>query len=248
MDPRYVRDPDMREVEDILSRSDDIVRWSIAPELPGALEMGRLLRKRGILPSIGHTMATDSEVMTAFESGFTLCTHLYSGMPGVRRIDAFRHAGPVEAAFVTDDMDVEIIADGCHLPQTLLRLIYQTKGAGRIALITDSMRAAGQDVTESVLGAKKGGMPVIVEDGVAKLTDRTAFAGSVATADRLVRVMRGLAGAPLEEAVRIATATPARIMGLRSKGRLAPGFDADIAVFDGEINIKQVFLAGRAMI
>lgn len=245
MDPKYVRNPDMAEVENVLSRSPYIVRWSIAPELPGALEMGRFLRRRGILPSVGHTMATDEETFAAIESGFTLCTHLYSAMPGVRRINAFRHAGPVEAAFVTDDMDVEIIADGCHLPSTLLRLIYSVKGPGRVALITDSMRAAGQDVTESILGAKATGLPVIVEDGVAKLPDRTAFAGSVATADRLVRTMTRLAGAPIQDAVRMMTATPARIMGMANKGRLAPGCDADVVTFGENVSVSRVYKGGE---
>lgn len=247
MDPRYVRNPDLQEVEDILSHSDDIVRWSIAPELPGALEMGRRLRASGILPSMGHTMAVYEQVIEAFENGFSLCTHLYSAMAGVQRIHAFRHAGPVETAFITDDLDVEIIADGVHLPQTLLKLIYQTKGPAHIALITDSMRAAGQTSGTSMLGDRETGVPVIIEDGVAKLMDRTAFAGSVATTDRLVRVMRDVAGATIEDAVRMATATPARIMGLTDRGRVAPDFKADLTVFDNDIRMQRVYRDGRCL-
>lgn len=245
MDPRFVRNPDVREAQDILSRSGDIVRWSMAPELPGALELGRYLRGLGILPSLGHTMAVYEEAIEAFENGFSLCTHLYSAMAGVRRINAFRHAGAVETAFITDDMDVEIIADGVHLPQTLLKLIYKNKGPGRIALITDSMRAAGQTGGESVLGDLETGMRVIIEDGVAKLADRSAFAGSIATADRLVRVMRDVAGVPIEDAVRMMTATPARIMGMKNRGRIAPDFDADIVLFDQNITVSSVFRAGK---
>jgi N-acetylglucosamine-6-phosphate deacetylase len=245
MDPRFVRNPDLKEAEDILSRSDDIVRWSLAPELPGAIELGRYLRKRNILPSMGHTMAVYEDAILAYENGFTLCTHLYSAMAGVRRINAFRHAGAVETAFITDDMDVEIIADGVHLPQALLKLIYKNKGPGRIALITDSMRAAGQTSGESVLGDKETGMRVIIEDGVAKLADRSAFAGSIATTDRLVRVMRDVAGVPIEDAVRMMTATPARIMGIKNKGRIAPEFDADVLVFDQNINVLHVFREGK---
>ena len=247
MDPRYVRNPDMNEIEDILSRSDDIVRWSVAPELPGALEMGRRLRALGIVASMGHTMAVYEQAIEAFENGFSLCTHLYSAMAGVRRINAFRHAGPVETAFILDDMDVEIIADGVHLPQTLLMLIYKNKGPGRIALITDSMRAAGQTSGTSMLGDKVKGTRVIIEDGVAKLADRSAFAGSIATTDRLVRVMRDVAGAPMEDAVRMVSATPARIMGLKNKGRLAPAFDADITVFDGGVNMRYVYRGGSRL-
>src|SRR4030095_141614 len=103
--------------------------------------------------------------------------------------NAFRYAGVVESAFIIDDMDVEIIADGVHLPAPLLKLVYKIKGADRTALITDAMRAAGTSVTESILGNMNNGLSVIIEDGVAKLPDRTSFAGSVATTDRLVRTM-----------------------------------------------------------
>ncbi len=244
MDPKYVRNPDMNEVADVLAHTNDIVRWSIAPELPGAVELGRFLVKNGILPSMGHSMAVYDEAMNAFESGFTLCTHLYSAMSGVRRIQAIRYAGIVETAMTVDDMDVEIIADGMHLPKTLLQLIYQTKGPGHIALITDAMRGAGQPAGPSMLGDKEKGMPCIIEDGVAKLLDRSALAGSVATTDRLVRVMHNLAGVPIEDAVRMATTTPARIMGMKNRGRLAPGYAADIVVFDGDVCMERVYRAG----
>ncbi len=245
MDPKFVRNPDEKEIEEILSRSDDIVRWSVAPELPGALEMARKLRKLGIIPSLGHTMAVYDQVLEAFENGFTLCTHLYSAMAGVRRINAFRHAGPVEAAFLIDEMDVEIIADGVHLPQALLKLIMQNKGPDRVALVTDSMRAAGQESGTSILGAKDIGLPVIIEDGVAKLADRSAFAGSIATTDRLIRVMRDKAGVTLADAVRMMSTTPARIMGYSDRGRIAPDFRADIVIFDEDIKMQKVFVAGE---
>ncbi len=245
MDPKYVRNPDKEEIYDLLDRSDHIVRWSLAPELDGALEMARLLRNLDIIPSMGHTMAVYEQAITAYENGFSLCTHLYSAMSGVRRINAFRHAGVVETAFIIDDMDVEIIADGVHLPETLLKLIFKNKGPSRIALITDSMRAAGQTSGTSVLGDKETGLPVIIEDGVAKLADRSAFAGSVATTDRLVRVMRDVAGVTIEDAVRMMTTTPARIMGMKNKGRLAPTFEADVLVFDQNIDMKYVYRAGK---
>src|SRR5690606_36380881 len=137
-----------------------------------------------------------------FDNGYTLATHLYSGRSGVTRRNAFRYAGVVESAFLIDEMDVEVIADGVHLPAPLLKLIYKIKGADRIALITDAMRAAAMPPGESILGNLKNGLRVIVEDDVAKLPDRTAFAGSVATADRLVRNMVLLADVLLVDAVR----------------------------------------------
>jgi N-acetylglucosamine-6-phosphate deacetylase len=143
-------------------------------------------------------------------------------------------------------MDVEVIADGVHLPAPLLKLIYKIKGPDRIALITDAMRAAGMPPGESVLGSLTTGLKVIVEDGVAKLPDRTAFAGSVATADRLVRNMIKLADVPLLEAVQMITKTPATIMRVADrKGALIPGKDADIVMFDNDINVTMTIVNGR---
>lgn len=245
-DPKYIRNPDREEYLKILNYSDSIIRWTIAPELEGALEMGRELRKRGVLPSIGHSNAVYAEVQKAFESGFAHITHLYSGMSMVRRINAYRYAGVVESAYLIDEMMVEIIADGVHLPQSLLKLIYKIKGPDKICLVTDSMRAAGMPDGEYILGSLKDGQRVIVEDGVAKLPDRTAFAGSVATADRLVRTMVNLIDIPIIEAVKMITATPACSIGVDDrKGILAPGKDADIVVFDENINVKSVITRGN---
>lgn len=244
-DPRYIRTPNPAEYNEILSWSDEIVRWSIAPELPGALAMGRELKKRGILVAAGHTDAECSQGLEAFENGYTLLTHFYSAMQGCRRINAFRHAGMVEAGYLLDEMDVEIIADGCHLPDHLLRMIYKVKGPSRICLITDSLRPAGTDVSESIIGSKENGQRVIVEDGVAKLPDRTAFAGSIATTNRLVRTVMQLADVPLCDAVRMMTSTPARVMGLSNKGRIAPDMQADILLFDSNIDVSAVYLNGE---
>ena len=247
-DPRYIRNPDPQEYKDILSRSSCIKRWSAAPELEGAIEFGRYVKSKGVLPALAHTDAIYEEVVIAFENGFTLATHLYSGMSGVTRRNAFRYAGVVESAFIIDDMDVEIIADGVHLPAPLLKLVYKIKGADRTALITDAMRAAGTDVSESVLGNITNGLKVIVEDGVAKLPDRTSFAGSIATADRLVRTMILMAGVSLPDAIKMMTATPARILGVADKkGELVAGKDADIVIFDSNINIAMTMIKGRTV-
>ncbi|WP_426668068.1 N-acetylglucosamine-6-phosphate deacetylase [Mucilaginibacter sp. McL0603] len=245
-DPRYIRDPDPNEYKEILSASKAIKRWSAAPELKGAIEFGREMVSHGILPAIAHTDAVYGDVIEAFNNGYTLATHFYSAMSGVTRRNAFRYAGVVESAYLIDDMDVEIIADGVHLPAPLLRLIYKIKGPQRTALITDAMRAAGMPPGESILGSKKDGTKVIVEDGVAKMPDRNSFAGSVATFDRLVRNMIKLAEVPLIEAIRMATETPARIMGINNrKGMLTIGRDADIVIFDENIHIAATIINGK---
>jgi N-acetylglucosamine-6-phosphate deacetylase len=247
-DPRYIRDPDPAEYQAVIAHSSSIRRWSAAPERDGALAFGRYLRQHGIIAALAHTDAIYEEVVEAFDNGYTLATHLYSGMSGVTRRNAFRYAGVVESAFLIDEMDVEVIADGVHLPAPLLKLIYKIKGADRIALITDAMRAAGMPPGESILGNLKNGLRVIVEDDVAKLPDRTAFAGSVATADRLVRNMVRLADVSLVDAVRMMTSTPARIAGVsEAKGALVPGKDADLVLFDSDIRVSTTIVGGEIL-
>jgi len=248
-DARYIRKPDKKEYCEIIKKAGDIiVRWSAAPELEGAQEFGSYLTANNILPSIAHTDAVYEDVVKAFENGYTLATHFYSAMSGVIRRNAYRYAGVIESVYLMDAIDVEIIADGVHLPAPLLQLIYKIKGPDRIALITDAMRAASQQTSKSILGSKTNGLKVIIEDGVAKLPDRTSFAGSVATTDRLVRTMIGIAEVPLIEAVRMMTLTPARIMKIeKQKGSIAAGKDADIVIFDDDINIQSAIVGGEIL-
>ena len=245
-DPMYIRNPDYTEYSKILSKSEQIVRWSAAPELPGALEFGDYITKKGVIASFAHTEALYDDIQIAFNHGFRLATHFYSAMLGVTRKNAHRYAGAIEACYLIDDIDVEVIADGVHLPGPLLELIYKIKGTDRIILITDAMRAAGTLVDKSILGSIEGGMEVIVEDGVAKLPDRSAFAGSVATANLLVRNFLNLTKASLPEVIRMITVNPARIIGLdHIKGSIKKNFDADIVVFDDNIDIHMSIVAGE---
>lgn len=245
-DTRFIRDPIADEYKEILSNYSCIKRWSAAPELKGAIDFGCYLKSKNILPAIAHTDAIYEEVLEAFNNGYTLITHLYSAMSGITRRNAYRYAGVIESAYIIDEMDVEIIADGVHLPSPLLKLVYKIKGANRIALITDAMRAAGTDASESILGDTENGLKVIIEDGVAKLPDRTAFAGSVATADRLVRTIITMTDVSLLDAIKMITYTPARILNIENKkGSLEPGKDADIVIFDDNINIEKTIIKGN---
>lgn len=246
-DPRFIRNPDPEEYQKIIEKYGKLIaRWDAAPELNGAMEFGRYLREHSILAAIAHTDAVYEEVVKGFENGYTLATHFYSSMSGVTRRNAFRYAGVVESVYLMDEIDVEIIADGVHLPVPLLQLIYKVKGTDRIALITDAMRAAGTDAKKSILGSKSDGLPVIIEGGVAKLPDRTSFAGSVATTDRLVRTMTLKAGIPLVESIRMMSLTPAGIMGVDYRiGSIAEGKEADLVLLDEQLRVKSVFLKGE---
>ena len=214
-DPRFIRNPDPNEYAVILRDYKHLIaRWSAAPELPGALEFADAVCNEGIVLALGHTDAVYTDIVRGIPRGYRLATHLYSGMSGMMRKNAFRYAGAIESCLLLDEIDVEIIADGIHLPEPFLKLICKNKRKGQIALITDAMRAAGTSVQQSVLGGYKNGTDVIIEDGVAKLPDRSSFAGSIATADQLVRTMIHMAGQSLEDAIEMMSINPARIMNI----------------------------------
>lgn len=248
-DPRFLRNPEPKEYMEILDRCANISRWSLAPELPSAHAFAHELLRRGITPSIAHTDAIYEDILEAYKAGFHHITHFYSCMNGITRRNAYRYAGCIEAGYLIDGMTLEIIADNVHVPKPLMQLVAKIKGPENIALVTDSMRAAGMPEGRSLLGSLHHGMEVIVEDGVAKLPDLTAFAGSVATADRLVRTMTSVAEQPLTAAVQMMTSTPARMAGLEHcKGRIAVGYDADIVLFNKDIRVTRTLVGGKQII
>lgn len=250
MDAQYLRAPDPAEYEMLVEHAQgNIARWTVAPELPGALAMGDFLTKNGILPSIGHSDAEYGQVCEAFAHGFTHVTHLYSATSTIVRRGGFRFPGVLESAFILHDMTVEVIADGCHLPPELLELVYRLKGPEKTCMVCDSISCAGIPASEgSLLQNRKNGRPIRIEDGVAKLPDRSAFAGSIAMDDQLIRVMRDKAGVPLVDCIAMMCQTPARILGLDGKkGSIAPGKDADLVLFDENIAVERVLVGGKTV-
>lgn len=246
--PEYITDPVRPEYEELLEVGKGIVkRWSFAPEREGSVEFCEALIKNGVVPSIAHSDAVYEDVKRVSDAGCHLVTHLYSGMSTIVRRGGFRFLGVVESAYLIDEMNVETIADGLHLPPELLQLVYKQKGAGKVCLVTDSMRGAGMPEGPSLLGRKEESTPCIIEDGVAKLMDRSAFAGSVATTDRLVRTCYKKTGISLVDSVRMMTETPAKSMNLSHVGKLAEGYDADVVIFDDDIEMQQVILSGDSI-
>lgn len=221
-----------------------IARWSYAPENDREGCFAKALKTYGIVASAGHTDATYEDMLRAMANGCELVTHLYSCTSTVVREQGFRKLGVIETAYLSDSLFVEIICDGKHLPPELMQLVYKIKGADKIALVTDSLALTGTDLKHGFMQETE----FIIEDGVCKLMDRSAFAGSVATADRLVRVAVKEVGLPLTDAVRMITQTPARVMKLASKGELSPGKDADFVAFDEDIQIRSVFAGGRLVL
>ena len=242
----FIRDPDPAEYEELVAMSEGTIRrWTLAPERDGAMKFIEYLVSKDILPSIGHTDAEYEDVLEAYRRGCRLITHLYSAMSTIVRRGGFRFPGVIESAFCIEGMTSEIISDGAHVPPVLLNMVWRLLGSGHVILTTDASRCAGTDAKEAVIGSMENGIPIIVEDGVAKLPDRSAFGGSIATAERLVRVLWKEAGVPLPEAVKMYTATPAHLLGMDDrKGMLKEGFDADLVCFDDELNIKGVMTSG----
>ena len=244
--PKYLVHPRPEHYHEILRRGQgNIVRWSAAPELPGALELGDELAGKGIKVSMGHSDAGFEDIVNAMEHGYSQITHFYSAMSTITRKRGRRVLGLIECGYLFDRLKVEIIADGIHLPPELLKLILKCKNHDDICLVTDSMRGAGMPDGPSLLGSKKNGGPVIIEDGIANMPDFSSFAGSVATTDRLVRVMVQKAGLPVWEAVKMASLNPASFLGIQETyGSIQPGKSADLLIFDDDIRISSVYVSG----
>lgn len=238
--PEWIKAPVKEEYEYLLEKWPCLKRWDEAPELEGSHEFIKCCCKHGVLPSIGHTRAKYEEVAAANALGMTHATHFYNAMPVVYKNREFKETGTVESIFALENMTVEMIADGIHVPPVMLRMIYQIKGVERTALITDALAcAASKDDTAF-------DPRVVLEDGVCKLADRSALAGSIATMDRLVRTCVQQAGIPMEDACRMISETPAKIMGVYDrKGSLEKGKDADIIFFDKAQELTFVMQMGR---
>lgn len=245
-DTRFIISPIKEDYERIVNHKKGMVKkWTYAPELSGNDEFCDFLIKNNVIPSIGHSDAKYNDVLNAYNMGVRNLTHFYSAMSTITREMGYRIPGIIEAGYILSDMNVEVIADGSHLPVELLKMIYMIKGPDKICLVTDAMRGATMPDGESVIGSLSNGVKCIIEDGIAKMPDRTCFAGSVATADRLIRTFYKGVGVDIVNAVKMMTKTPARILGEENKGMLKEGYDADIVLFDDDINIKKVIVKDK---
>lgn len=242
--PEHLRAPRAEDYTPLLELLDTRGRHRLtaAPEIPGSLDLGREARARGVHVAIGHSDADLDTVRRAVVAGYSHVTHLYSCTSGLRVERGYKSPGINEAALLMDDLTVELIADGHHVPAALIQLVHKVKGPGLVCLVTDSMRATG--LGEGTY--KLGEWDVLVEDGVAKLPDRSKFAGSVCTMAQAVRTAAA-AGLPLADVLRMASVTPATLAGLTRKGTLALGQDADLTVLDQHLDVTHTIVNGRVV-
>lgn len=235
----FLKDPDPAEYIPLLESVSCIKRWDISPELPGGLDFGRFVTSKGIKAAITHTEAEYEDIRKAFSAGFTHAAHFYNAMPGFHKRREYKYEGTVESVYLTDGMSVEVVADGVHLPPTILKLVYKLKGPDQTCLVTDALKYSAFD-------GQIDDPRYVIEDGVCKLVENMTLAGSLSSADRLVQTMVGKVGIPLEDAVRMAAETPARISGIVDrKGTLEKGKDADIVILDSCIRLRCVFSCGE---
>jgi len=239
---QFIRKPTPQLVDSLLEFADVIKRVTLAPELPGALDFIDKLRDKDISISGGHSDAWDEEAHAAFEHGMRSVTHMFNCMSSARRRGMYRIGGLLEFALSEPEINCELIADGHHVSPTLMKMLSRAKSASGICLVADAIAGAGlpDGSRFSVYGDER-----VVKDGVCLLADRSALAGSASRMIDLVRTLVHDVGVSLCEAIMMATKNPAQTIGLKSKGRLEIGTDADLVVLSPDWDVLRTFVAGQ---
>lgn len=238
--PEIIRNAEPEEYVDLIDKYPCIKRWDAAPEMPGAIEFGKYASQHGVVVAIGHTAAGYDDVKAAHDAGYTHVTHFYNAMTSVHNNREFKEAGTIESVYCFEDLNVECVADGIHVPPVMLHMVYKGKGVEHMCAITDALACAASD-SDVAFDPR-----VVIEDGVCKLSDRSALAGSIATMDRLIRTLHQLANIPLFDTIRLISESPAKIMGIYDrKGSLEKGKDADILLLDNDLNLLSVYAMGK---
>ncbi len=240
------RIPSRDYLERVLKRAQGhILRWDAAPELENMDLFARVMKENGVLCSLAHSGCNATRALQAYDWGFSHVTHFYNACTTFHKENGIVHSGIIEATYIRDDVTIELISDGCHIPRESMLLAYRIKGPDRMCLITDAMRAAGTNDVQSILGPKIGGTPVVVKDDVAQLTDLSSYAGSICTMDRCLRTAHVKYGIPLTDVSRMLSLTPARLSHVDGRtGSLETGKDADIVVMDSDFNVRRVWTNG----
>lgn len=244
-DPAHIRNPDDGTPELLLAHHELIRIMSFAPELPGAKALTERLVALGIIAAAGHSNAREEDVLPIIEAGLSHAIHLWSAQAATVREGPWRKPGLLEVSLTDERLTGEIIADGKHLPPTLMKLAYKCLGPDRLCAISDATSGAG---LPNGARFRLGGVEYDVVDGVGMVPDRTAFAGSTTLLNQMLPLLIEDVGIPLPEAVRMASLTPARVIGMaETKGSLEVGKDADVAIFDHAFHAWAVLIGGQVV-
>lgn len=227
-----------------LEYSDVLKKVTLAPELEGAAELVKDLRKRGIVAAAGHTNGIYPEMIGAIDAGISHATHFFCNMSNFRRENLKRVAGAAETLLYDDRVSGELIGDGWHLDTPLMNLLVRVKGVEKTCFVTDAMPAAGMPDGKYYLG----NVETIVENGIARLPDNTAYAGSVTSMDVCLRNGIFTMGLSFADALRMTTLTPAEIIGVSDrKGSIAKGKDADLIILNENAHVVTTIAGGKVV-
>lgn len=233
----------------LLDYSDDILIIGAAPETENGMAVGEYASKKGITASVAHTDADFETVEKALAHGYSDITHIFSAMSAMHKEGIFRKVGAAEAGLALDGYTAQFIGDLRHLPAGAIKLIYKCKGAEKAYAITDGLEYSASEIKEGTLIKQENGLEVLYEDGVMKLGDRSCLAGSTATMNVILKNLVEFCGIPLTDAVKMCSDTPLSVVGYSDrKGRIAPGYDEDIVIFDDDIKVLSVFVNGKSIL
>jgi len=249
----HLRTPEPADYMPLIEKHGDFIReWTLAPELPGAIELILACRKAGIVAAAGHTNASYEKMLEAIDAGLSHSTHLICVMGSLlfeplRGGTARGYApGVVETVFLHDELTTEVIADGFHLHPALIKLAIKCKGIGNICLVSDSMKGVGLPDGEYVIG----GQSCLVKGGIAIIKDRPeVIASSVTPLIGMLQFVHHTVNVSLADAWMMASSIPAKVIGVdNAKGSLAPGKDADVLILRKDLSIHSVYSRGKKVI
>jgi N-acetylglucosamine-6-phosphate deacetylase len=239
--PAGLKLPDTGELEELLADTGDVVKMvTLAPELPGSLDLIKLLTRQGVRTAVGHSVAGNDELAAAAAAGLSHGTHMFNAMGG------FHHRDPGTAGYLLQmpEITVDVIADGLHVHPAAISMLIKLKGMDKVVLITDAIRAAG--LSDGCYDL--GGQDVSVQAGEARLAADT-LAGSTLTMNRAISFMVRSVGVSMEQAVQMASLNPARALGMGNRyGRLEKGYKAGITVIDRDFNVAATFVEGEKVL
>lgn len=242
--PENIIVPDEARIRALLE-NENVVMIGAAPEIKNGMLVGELAAKRGIVASVAHSDASFETAEEALNHGYSDITHIFSACSAMHKEGIFRKVGVAEAGLALEGYTTQFIGDLKHLPAGAVKLIYRCKGAEKAYLISDGLEFSACELKEGETVVQQNGMTAVYEDGVMLLGDRSCLAGSAASLDIMVKNMLRC-GIPLTDAVKMASLTPLTVLGLQDrKGRIAPGYDEDLILFDDDIRVKRVFVNGN---